>query len=636
MDALTYQYAFGSLIFVTGMFYAARQGYIGVRGRGLRNLLFMVGGLGVFGAVQGYLEYAPMDTADAAVYQGTVERKEMMGQPIDYGIMVGYFLVILAVGTYFGRRQRTIRDYFFGGQRFSWWLIALSMIATLIGSYSFVKYSRVAYEYGISSSQSYLNDWFWMPLLVFGWLPILYFSRLTSVPEYFERRFGPSVRLCATVLILLYLIGYVGVNLFTMGTALNILLGWNVLSAAALVACVSAVYVTLGGQTSVIMTDLFQGVMLLGVGLLILVLGVNYLGGWDSFWGHLPRSHRMAFCNYNTDPAFNSVGIFWQDAAANTAMFYFLNQGILMRFLAAKSVNEGRKAALFVVCVFMPIAACVVASGGWVARALVHAGALPEMDPKDAFFVASEFLSRPGVFGLVVAALTAALMSTVDTLITAISAIVVNDVYKPYVKPHADERSLLRVARGSALAVTFLGVGLVPVFAQFESIYAAHAAFTAAVTPPLVVALMCSVFWRRFTRAAALSVLIGGTLAMVLSGFFPQLVAPFAHGVPAVEVEGVLGGFKQYKFMRALYGLAVSGGIGVFVSLCTRPEPFERCRGLVWGTVADALRRYKGSAGSERVVTQSLAEVRPGCVESATGVAELPAVRISRGLAESD
>ncbi len=592
MDTFLYQYTIGGVVFLVGIVYAARQGYVGLRGRGLGNLIMLVGGLFFFMALQGYLQYAPMEAADPVPYQGGVERKHTLGTPVDYAIIAVYFLIILAVGTYFGRKQKTIRDYFFAGQRFRWWMIAASLVATLVGSYSFVKYSRVGYEFGLSSSQSYLNDWFWMPLLLFGWLPIFYYSRLTSVPEYFGRRFGPAVRLCATVLILTYLIGYVGVNLFTMGTAFHILLGWEVYTAAALVACVSAVYVTLGGQTSVIMTDLFQGVMLIAVGVLILFLGMSHLGGADAFWHHLPRTDRLAFADFNRDPSFSGVGIFWQDALANSAMFYFLNQGILMRFLAARSVAEGCKAIVFVALVLMPIAACVVAGGGWVAKSLVHAGVLPEMEPKEAFFVATDFLSRPGVFGLVVAALTAALMSTVDTLITAVSAIVVNDIYRPYLRPRAGDKELLRVARASSLGVTLTGIALVPVFMGFKSIYSAHGAFTAAITPPLVVTLLCSVFWRRFTRKAALCTLIGGMAAIVFSFFVPEVIAPFAHGVPMGERgEGFFGGVQQYKFMRACYGLAISGAIGVVVTLLTRPEPPDKRRGLVWGTISDAARQ---------------------------------------------
>jgi SSS family solute:Na+ symporter len=401
------------------------------------------------------------------------------------------------------------------------------------------------------------------------------------------------------------------------------------------VAAVSACYVTFGGQTSVIMTDLFQGVMLLAVGLVLLVLGIDYLGGFDVFWQHLPRGHRQAFADFNADPSFPAVGIFWQDAMANSAMFYFLNQGMVMRFMAARSVNEARKAAMFMPLVLMPLAACVVASGGWVGKALLHAGVLPpDVKADEAFFVTAEFLSRPGVFGLILAALTAALMSTVDTLITAVSAVVVNDFYKPYLRPDASESQLLRVARVSALGVSIFGIALVPVFANFQTIYAAHGAFTAAVTPPLVVTLLLSVFWRRFTRAAALATLAGGMVAIVLSLFVPQVIAPFAHGVPMTDAgEGFFAGMRQFKFMRALYGLAISGVIAVVVTFLTQPESLERCRGLVWGTVADAIRNYKGSAGRERRGRRSIARLQRIGEDQIHQTTGLPLVRISRALA---
>jgi len=613
-------------------------------------------------AIQGHLQYASMTEADAVPYvadsgdpgdagdpgdpAATAEdaaagEAKTLGKPIDYAIMILYVVLILFIGTYFSRRQKTTKDFFFGGQRFSWWLIAFSLVATLVGSYSFVKYSRAAYDYGLASSQTYLNDWALMPLLLFGWLPILYFSRITSVPEYFGRRFGSKVRLAAALSVLIYLISYIGVNLFTMGTVLEQLLGWEVLYAAIVVACVSAVYVTLGGQTSVIMTDLFQGLMLLATGLVLLVLGVNYLGSFDAFWEHLPRGHRMAFNNFNTDASFPSVGIFWQDAVANSAFFYFLNQGILMRFMATKSTHEARKAAVAMPLLLMPIAAIVVAAGGWIGRAFVHAGVLPEMEGKRAFYVTAEFLSTPGVFGLVLAALTAALMSTVDTLITAVSAVAVNDFYKPWVRPDANDRQLLRVARITAIGVTVLGVALVPVFAQFKTIYAAHGAMTAAVTPPLVIALFFAVFWRRYTAKAALATIVGGLVAIAFSVFVPEIIAPFAHGVPMdadfrESADSIFAGAKQYKFMRALFGLSVSAAIGVTVTLFTRPEPVERQRGLVWGTVADAIRWYKGSAGEERTSRKARAMPQAADVErEPRGEGHLPPVRISSALASA-
>ncbi len=595
MDPFLYVYGGGGVIFVVGLVYAWREGWVGSSGAGLRNLLMCLGVAAFFAGLQGYLQYAPMDVAPAQPYRGGAEHvldrgSGLRGHPVDYGIVIVYFIAILGIGTYFGRKQKTTQDFFFGGRRFSWWLIAFSLVATTVGSYSFVKYSNVGFSYGLSSSQTYLNDWIWLPLFIFGWLPIVYFSRLVSIPEYFGKRFGRGVRLVATLCILVYLVGYVGVNLFTMGKVVNTLVGIPIIWAALIVAVISATYVTSGGQTSVIMTDLLQGVMLLTAGMLVIASGIAHIGGVDLFWDHLPRSHRLAFPNFSDDSRFPTVGIFWQDALANSAMFYFLNQGIMMRFMAARSLEHSKKAAVATLVILMTVAAAVVGGGGWAASALVHSGHLPQgIDPAEAFYVATELVSRPGVFGLVLAALTAALMSTVDTLITAVAAIAVNDIYKVYVRSDASEKQMLSIARWTSVTVTVVGVGLVPLFMQFDSIYSAHGAFTAAVTPPLVVALLLSVFWPRFTRVAAMATLVGGLAAVFVSILVPEVITPFAQGVPMTEVEGGLfSGMKQYKFMRACFGLSVSAVIGVAVTFFTRPEPKSRQRGLVAGSLREA------------------------------------------------
>ena len=630
-----YQYAVGGVVFLVGLVYAWRSGEVARRPGWM--VLLIAGLLGI-AALQGWLQYGTMTELDAVAYDGPPIEREMLGTHLDYGIMVAYFLAILAIETWFGQRQTDTADFFFGGQRFSWWLIAFSLVATTIGSYSFVKYSKIAWTHGIASSQTYLNDWFWLPLLLFGWLPILYFGRLTSIPEYFEHRFSPAARRVVTGLLLLYLVGYVGINLFTMGKALNILLGWDVFTAAVITATISAIYVTFGGQTSVIMTDLFQGVMLLATGLVLLVLGAEALGGLDQFWGHLPRGHRQAFPAFNEDPSYPAVGIFWQDAMANSAMFYFLNQGILMRFMAARSVEEGRKAAVAVLAVLMPIAAVVVASGGWVGRALAHAGILPDtLSGDEVFFITSELLARPGVFGLIMASLTAALMSTVVSLITAVAAIVVNDVVRP-LRPGWSEGQLLRSARVTSVAVALIGIALVPVFSQFDSIYEAHGAFTAAVTPPMVVALLMGLFWRRYTPTAALVTMVGGSLAVAASIVWPELVAPFAHGVPMKDAgEAMIPGAKQYKFMRAFYGIAISGGLGVAVTLITTARPLDEVRGWVWGTAGTALARYKGLPEGHAPVAESfsafVSAVPHALSEATRGPGDRPVVVLSRGLA---
>lgn len=511
---------------------------------------------------------------------------ETLGTPLDYAVLIGYFVLITGFGLWFGRYTKTTNDFFFGGQRFAWWLISFSCVATTVGSYSFVKYSEAGFDFGVSSMQTYLNDWFWMPLVLCVWLPVIYYSRIQSVPEYFEKRFGTAARFAATVVILIYLIGYVGVNLYTIGTALDTLLGWPVMAGAAITAVIVTLYIFAGGQTSVIMTDLAQGMILLIAGLGVFFVGVYHLGGFGDFWSLLPQSHRYAFSEWNRPDSFSFVGLFAQDGLANSGAFMLMNQGIIMRFLSMRSVSDARRMAVTWTLVLMPLAAVTTSGGGWVALALMNNGEL-DTTAKDAFIDASHFLLMPGLFGFVLAALTAALMSTADTLVNATSSVFLNDVYRPYLRPNRDDKHYLAVARIASVVTVAVGLLLVLVFMQQQSVYKAHATFTAAVTPPIVVAILYGILWKRYTPAAALATVIGGGLAVFISTIPPFdgiLLKPFLFGM----------GEGSYGFMRALYGLTVCGVIGFVVTLVTKPKPLDEIVGLVTGTQLEAMRRYKG------------------------------------------
>ncbi len=517
-----------------------------------------------------------------------------IGQPIDLAVIVVYFVAILGFGSFFGRYTRGTRDFFFGGQRFAWWLIAMSCVATVVGSYSFVKYSTQGFTYGLSSSMSYLNDWFIVPLFIFGWLPIIYFSRVASVPEYFERRFSQGTRVVATVFVLVYLVGYIGINLLTLGVAMQTLLGLPFYTCVIVIAVISAIYVTAGGQTAVIMTDLAQGFLLLIAGLLLFALGLFAVGGIGPFWSHLTVAERLPFTGFTTPEKFPGAGIFFQDGLANTAALYLMNQGMIMRFLAVKSVNDGRKAMFAIVLVLMPLAVLAVANAGWLGRAMVGVGLLPaDTDPGSVFVVvAHKLCTVPGLFGLIMAALTAALMSTVDTLINATSAVFVNDVWRRYVRPSASDRHHLMVARVCSVVATCVGLAMVPVLRASGTIYDAHGMFTAAVTPPMVMAIILGVCWRRYNWQGALATLVGGGLLIAASLRWDEAILGLEiAGWPVFSLGIGPGG---YKFIRAFYGLVVSGLLGVVVSLLFAPQRAEQLSGLVIGTISEAASRFKG------------------------------------------
>ena len=505
-----------------------------------------------------------------------------IGTSSDWIVMVIYFLTIMLFGTYFGRYTKDTSDFFFGGRRFSWWLITMSIVATGVGSHSFVKYSAKGFEHGFSSSMTYLNDWFFVPFFMFGWLPIIVYSKVRSIPEYFEKRFNPSARFLATILLLLYMIGYIGIGFLTLGKAVvpmlpeafhifGITMDVTLMRAIIVIAVITGAYITFGGQTAVIFTDLLQGFILIFAGFMLFAIGISYVGGGQAFWDLLPTTWKLPLANFNEPSSFNFVGIFWQDAVAGSVGFLFMNQGLLMRFMACKNVNEGRKAAAINILFVLPLSAVVVGNAGWLGKAISTMSPdiiSPNTSPDEIFVVVASIVTSPGVFGFVMAALTAALMSTVDTLINATAAIFVNDVYRPLIKyfqksyndSKEKDKAELFAARLTSIAITATGVLSVLAFVQFPTVYEAHGYFHSTLTPPLVVAIFMGVFWKRFSPAGVITTFLGGVVLMILGARYPEMfISPFDHGID-------MNPNRPYSYIRALYNLAVCVGVGLFVT----------------------------------------------------------------------
>lgn len=506
-----------------------------------------------------------------------------LGTSTDWIVMIVYFIAIMLFGSYFSKYNRTTTDFFFGGRRFKWWLIAMSIVATGVGSHSFIKYSAKGFEAGFSSTMTYMNDWFFVPFFIFGWLPIIVYTKIRSIPEYFEKRFSPSTRFLSTILLLLYMIGYVGIGFLTMGKAILPLLppefsilGFQInitlMGLVIVIALVVGIYITYGGQTAVIFTDLVQGFILIFAGLLVFFLGLDYIGGFGLFWNALPTSWKLPLAHFNNPPGFNFVGIFWQDGIAGSVGFLFMNMGLIMRFMATKSVDEGRKAATFNILFMLPISAVVVGNAGWIGKAIsvLHPDIVPpNSDPDSIFVVVANIISLPGVFGFVMAALTAALMSTVDTLLNAIAAIYINDVHRPAKKWLSkkvqswkeNDRQELNAARIATVIFTIMGVLAVIPFESFPTVYEAHGYFHSTLTPPLVVAIFLGVFWKKFTNAAVIATFIVGVALMILGMYYPRpLIEIFAHGTDYDPQH-------PYTYIGALYNLFVCVFVGVLTTV---------------------------------------------------------------------
>ena len=512
-------------------------------------------------------------------------------------IIFGYFALVLGFGSFFARYNKTTQDFFFSGRRFSWWLITMSIVATGVGSHSFLKYSSKAYEHGFSSTMTYMNDWFFMPMFLFGWLPIVYYTKIRSIPDYFQRRFNSGVRVLATIAILGYMIGYIAIGFLTMGKTLEPLLGLDLYTIIFIVAIISGIYITFGGQTAVIFTDLAQGFILIFAGILIFLMGVNYVGGFSAFWNALSPEFKLPLAHFNHPANFNFVGIFWQDGVAGSVGFLFMNQGLIMRFMACKSVHEGRKAAAFNVLVLLPISTIVVSNAGWTGKAIsiVTPEAWNAATKLDHVFTQVAYLITGSevVFAFVIAAVAAALMSTVDTLINAVAAVVINDVYRPLVKGK-DDKHYLKIAMIVSAGATVLGAVSTIFFNNFPTLYEAHGFFHSTMTPPLVVAIFLGIFWKRYNTPAALATFLGGAVLMAIGSKYPEIfISPFDHGIE-------FNPDRPYSYIRALYNTLVCAGSGVIVGLLTTPPTDMKTEGLTVWSLDKTREFFKGSAPNDR------------------------------------
>ena len=486
-------------------------------------------------------------------------------------VLVIYFFGITFLGLYFSRFSSNITDFFFSGRRFAWWLPMMSMVATGIGSYSYLKYSEQGFNTGMSSTHVYFNDWFLFPVFLFGWLPLLYFNRIKSIPEYFEKRFNSSARYLSVLIILSYIFYYIGYNLFTIGVAIEGIFGIPAVVSLPVIAVLLGVYVTLGGQTAVIFTDLFQGMILYLVGFLVIGCGLYALGGFGEFWSYLPVENRLPLAPFNSNPRYNTTGIFWGDALAGGVAFLYMNQGFLMRFMTIRNLTHARTAALANLMITLPLSALVIGGLGWIAKSILSkqsalGGALSgsasvlSIDNSYHTFLLTAYhviQENPWIMGFIFAALMAALMSTVDSLINAAAAIGIYDIYKPLVRPKAEARHYLKMARFLSLTAMVIGLLLVVWFYQQKgTLMSIHYKGIMLIIPPVVTTVFLGILWKNFHAFSACVSMLIGIVVTFLTMAWPQ---------PVTAVREFLLGPAEGDliFFRAPFGILVTALAGV-------------------------------------------------------------------------
>lgn len=440
-------------------------------------------------------------------------------------IIVGVAAVLcLALGLGAGRRVRTGVEFLTAGRRFSALAVALSLTATVgSGLLLFGGVAGVA-ERGLVVLRPLLLGWFWLPLLLLLWAPVLQRCRLITAPEYLGRRFSTGVQRLAAVVSVVLLTLLLALELATFGATFRALTSSPALVWAAAAAGLAAAYTAWGGQRSAIVTDLFQ-VVLLGAGMVVLVLGASGAIQLASLWHSTPVTQRSLVPEPLSGGPFHAVGGLLVDAAVISLVGVLASQAVIGRLVAGRGERAAGTGAMLGLGPLLLLLVGGVAVAGLLHGWLVDVGRLPSAEPDSMSLasVLSAVASSPGWLGLMAAALLAAVLSTADSLLVGVAAVVAVDLDGPEAETAAEaatgprDRRRLVVARATVGAAALLALGLAALFDWMGGLAGLAGLAGGVLGGPLGLVLLAGLLSRRIGARVAWVALLSGVLAGLAS-----------------------------------------------------------------------------------------------------------------------
>ncbi len=492
---------------------------------------------------------------------------------IDYVIIAAYFCVVFGIGAHFFRRAKTSQSYFLADRNVGWVAIGASLFATNISSEHFIGLAGSGASSGLAVGHFEWLAVFMCMTLAWVFVPFYLRSRVYTMPEFLERRYGPACRwYLTTVSVVAYIFTKISVSLYAGALVLRQTVGWDFYTSAAVMVLATGVYTIFGGLAAVIYTEMLQAVVLLGGAIAVTVIGLNQAGGMEGLRAALPPDffHMM---KPMSDPNFPWTGIFF-GAPILGIWYWCTDQVIVQRVLGAKSEEDARAGAIF--CGLLKILPVfVLVLPGLIARALY-----PEITGDEAYPTLVVRLLPPGLIGIMVAALLAALMSSLAATFNSASTLVTFDVYKK-INPGASEARLVAVGRLFTVVMVGLGILWVPFIRYLSTeVYIYLQSVQAYISPPIAAVFLFGVFWPRANRYGAITALATGAVLGAL-----RFILELNRG-SALAQSALLEPLVAMNFLHfAVVLFVVSSVLLVAVSLASETPALARLAGLTFRTL---------------------------------------------------
>ncbi len=391
--------------------------------------------------------------------------------PLDWGVVALYGAIVVAIGAWANRGTRTSESYFVAGRDLKWWAVGASLIATSFSSAALIGGTGQGFSSGLSYLQLQLGDLVAIGIACVVFLPYFARMRTTTAYEYLEHRFGVSARVIGSLLFMGQTLLRAAILVYGPALALATLLDWPVEAAIAVTAAAAIVYSVAGGIAAVVWTDLMQlGVVIVGVVISIAIVAGDVPGGLGTVLADASEAGRLEVFSLEFDAKsiFNLPGtlIAYGVLALSIAG---TNQQAVQRYACCKDLASARRAALLGWTVGAVAVGLTLFLGVSLWSYTQHVPGV--LDPEltgDAVLPAFVAARLPaGVAGLIVAAIFAASMSSLDSAIHSLSTATLVDFVRRFRTEPLSTEHELRLAR--LLTIEF---GLL---AAFGAVYAAAA-----------------------------------------------------------------------------------------------------------------------------------------------------------------
>jgi len=446
-----------------------------------------------------------------------------------------YLAVVATVGILASRKRGESDDYFLASRNLTWWIIGGSLIAANISTHHFIGMAGRGYEIGLAIASF---EWIAaVALVLYGkfFLPYYLKTRITTMPEFLERRFNDKVRLVYAIISLIgYIVIELAVVLYTGSLAVHSIfglpLGWGLV----ILCVVGGGYTIYGGFKAVAYTDVIQVTVLILGGLTVTLLGLHkvgvlspehgasVLGGFRTILAGTPEKFHMVRA-WN-DPELPWIGVFFGGMWLANIFYWGCNQFITQRSLSARNVWHGQMGVVFAGFLKLLVPLLVVLPG-IIAFRLYHpeTGLLRAecvLDKADlAFPTLVKQLLPTGLTGLVMAGLTGCVMSHIASMMSASSSILTFDIYKNYLKPGATSADLVRFGRITSLLVLLAATCVGFYLRDLKAIFIYIQKYWSIAYPSVCALFLAGFFYPRATgRGALIAIIAGPAWALLFTG----------------------------------------------------------------------------------------------------------------------